>query len=391
MADLCGIVAEYNPFHNGHAGQIDRLRREFGVGAVVAVMSGNFTQRGEAAILDKRLRAALAVDNGVDLAVELPVAFALRSAQDFARGGIKLLAALGVDSVAFGAECAELPLLRRIAAAIDDAAVQDEVRRKIKGGASYAVALTAALKEICGADENILHEPNNILAIEYLRVLKNFPHITPLLLQRKGAAHNDDTVNPAAYVAGGAAIREAAKRGAFSDMAAVLPPDTLAALKKQAADGFADVERVRRVLLYKFRTATPEELREIFGINEGLEHKFLRGAFADAAGIVDAVSGKRYPKSRIRRTLLHILLRFTKAAAAKFDAAGAQYVYPLAFNECGQGILRRLKTACPLPIIQRPHKFLRTARPGDTAAQMLALDVLAADLYALCAAKLSAQ
>ena len=163
-----GIIAEYNPFHAGHAYQIKKI-----CGAeVVAVMSGSFTQRGSPAILDKWTRARLAVIGGVDLVLELPFISAVRSAQDFARGGIRLLESLGVvDTLAFGAEVANLSALKVAASAFEEKCFSDELKRLMSIGTSYAAAVTKILSSVTRLDEKILRQPNTILAIEYLRAL----------------------------------------------------------------------------------------------------------------------------------------------------------------------------------------------------------------------------
>ena len=384
MPEVCGIVAEYNPFHNGHRRQIEILRRDFGAKKIVAVMSGNFTQRGRAAILPKDVRARLAVANGVDLVVELPVVFSVRSAQDFARGGVNLLAALGVDAVAFGAECGDLSVLQNIAAAVDNPLVQNNIGEKIKAGQSYATAVTFALRQACNVDEALLRAPNNILAIEYLRALKKIPAVLPLLIKREHSRHDDAKV--CGEIASGKAIRAATLRGAWKEVSAAVSPDTFAALRTRADVGFFDDERLFLPLLYKLYTSAPADLEKIYGINEGLQYKFLRGKFADAAAMTEEISGKRYPKSRIRRAMLHILLNFTAARAAEFDTGGAAYIRPLAFNETGREILRRIKAACPLPIIHRVAKFMSEKGGDEFSTAMLAFDVLASDLFGLCAA-----
>jgi len=194
---VTGIIAEYNPFHNGHRYQLEQIRRVYPGSTIIAVMSGSFVQRGEAALLDKWQRAELAIAGGCDLVLELPFAFACRSAQDFARGGVQLLARLGViDTLAFGAECSSLTTLTAIATAIDSPAVQTQLHERISAGASYAQALTELTASEARIDASLLHTPNNILAIEYLRALTEYPAIEPLLIPRAGLATTIRTSPP---------------------------------------------------------------------------------------------------------------------------------------------------------------------------------------------------
>ena len=188
-----GIIAEYNPFHNGHAHQISEIKKIYD-GEIVAVMSGSFTQRGSPAILDKFTRARLAVLGGCDLVFELPFVDAVRSAQDFARGGIRLLESLGVvDTLAFGAEITDLERLKIAAAAFDEKFFTEDLRRLMAQGISYAAAVTKILSKVTGLDEKLLRQPNTILAIEYLRGLSE--SISPLIIERVGAAYDDLTLS----------------------------------------------------------------------------------------------------------------------------------------------------------------------------------------------------
>ncbi len=186
-----GIVAEYNPFHNGHILQIREIRRRFPDARIVVVMSGSFTQRGSVAILDKWTRAASAVRHGVSLVLELPTVFATRSAQYFAGGGVRLLDRLGViDVLAFGSEYDDLSLLSRLSKEIDTNETTDTLRKALREGASYAAALTGK----AGSDAVIRH-PNVILAVEYLRALKRYDSaLMPLPTPRFSASHNDRTL-----------------------------------------------------------------------------------------------------------------------------------------------------------------------------------------------------
>ena len=185
-----GIIAEYNPFHAGHKYQIQEVRRKFFDEEIIAVMSGSFTQRGEPAILDKWTRAALAVENGIDLVLELPFASAVRSAQDFARGGVRLLNSLGiVDKLAFGAETADFKKIQAAAQVFNEKYFADKVKLKMSAGISYAAAVTKILSEETNSAENFFRQPNTILTVEYLRALPE--NILPVLIERTGSAYND--------------------------------------------------------------------------------------------------------------------------------------------------------------------------------------------------------
>ena len=187
-----GIIAEYNPFHFGHVYQISELKKRFDE-EIVVVMSGSFTQRGSPAILDKWTRAKLAILGGVDIVFELPFVFAVRSAENFANGGIKLLKSLGVvDKLAFGAEISDLERLKAAAEVFDGKNFKKKLLEQMTQGKSYAAAVTKILSVQTGLDEKILRQPNTILAIEYLRALPE--EISPILIKRIGAGYGNLTL-----------------------------------------------------------------------------------------------------------------------------------------------------------------------------------------------------
>lgn len=406
---VTGIIAEYNPFHNGHRYQLEQIRQSYPDSAIIAVISGSFVQRGQAALLDKWQRAGLAIAGGCDLVLELPFAFACRSAQDFARGGVQLLARLGItDTLAFGAECPSLATLQALAAAIDSPAVQTQLHERINAGASYAQALTELTATAAAADAAILHEPNNILAIEYLRALKKTPAIGPLLIPRAGAGYHN--TNIAAPHASASAIRmllqKAATAAKSTDGKLLIPHltahDSMALQEALSAAGFAAIRKLKASELPNLdRLLVPLQalmlrtdntaLQKIAGINEGLENR-LRDCLQNAATydeVLSAATTKRYPKSRIARTLIHLLLGITQAQLAEIDNAGPLYARVLACGPRGRDLLKRIKKAESLPLITKTSAYLTsTQRAQGLAAlsplqQQLALDTMATDLRQL--------
>lgn len=390
-ARMVGIVAEYNPFHNGHAWQVRAVRERCPRAALVAVMSGSFTQRGEAAILDKWTRAALAVRGGCDLVLELPFVFSCRSAQSFARGAVRLLGALGAGgAMAFGAECDSLGALSHAAEAIDSAAVQREVGACIRAGSSYAVALGAVLAAHTGLAEGVLRGPNNILAIEYLRALSAYSvPLVPILVPRHGAVHDAPALG---VVASASAIRRAVRRGDLAGVQAALPAASFEAVRAAFPSRIADDERLFPALLALLVRARGASLRAYLGMGEGLEQRLLqkaRGADSLAALVASMVTS-RYPASRIRRLLPHLLLGAEACAVAWMDDTGPLYARVLAFNDTGRALLRACKGRSTVPIITKTSAFLtsKARREGERSAlqEMLALDTMATELRALCVA-----
>ncbi|WP_278503533.1 tRNA(Met) cytidine acetate ligase [Mitsuokella multacida] len=388
---VVGVIAEYNPFHQGHAYQLRAIRERFlDDVAIVAVMSGSFTQRGEAAVLDKWRRADLAVCGGCQLVLELPFLFACRSAQDFARGGVRLLQGLGcVDTLAFGAESPDLAPLMEAAHAIDAPETQAALHEALRAGASYAKALTAILQEASGLAANLLRQPNNILAIEYLRALRGYaPGIEPLLIVRRGAGYHEASLGP---LASASAIRgELAKaQPDFASLKDSLPEATYAAIRAAFPVEIASTERLFRPLLARLLTMQGRELEAIFGLQEGLANRLLAKS-RQSQTLQELIAGmvtSRYPASRISRIVPHLLLGTGERAAREAAETGPLYARVLAFDEVGRELLHTIKERSALPLITKVSAALnsRERLEGDlTPLQaMLALDTRATELRAL--------
>lgn len=391
---VTGIIAEYNPFHNGHLYQLQKTKMLLPDSSCICIMSGNFTQRGEVALLDKWQRAALAVASGADLVLELPFVFAVRSAQDFAHGGIELLNRLHIAShLCFGAESNNITLLEKVAVVSNNSIVQDHLHTYMKAGLSYAAALTKSLHTIYDIPENILKQPNNILAIEYLKAIKNTGSaLLPFLIQREVSHYNDERIT--STLASARAIRNEIYTD-IPDLAllqTVLPAPSAKTIINMLQNklAFPSIEYLSSALLIKLRSTSYKELTHIFAINEGLEHSFITAALSSSSikELISFIKTKRYPQSRIQRILLYILLCLTKDTVQKFDKSGPLYARVLAFNKNGRSLLYKLKKTSSIPIITKTSYSLTTherARASGTLLQeMLAYDTYATDLYGMC-------
>lgn len=388
--EITGIIAEYNPFHNGHLYQIHKIKEQSD-SLIIAVISGSFTQRGEAAIFDKWQRAKAAVKSGCDIVLELPFAFACRSAQDFARGGVTLLNRLGiVNQLVFGAECTDLSILPNIALQLDDKAFQEKLHAHIANGLSYAQAISAALD----SDSEIamlIKQPNNILAIEYLRSLHLLnAHIHPLLIPRQGAGYHEEEIKGS--LASATAIRHALYRVEnLSELKAVLPPASQELTSQNLTSQLPKMNRLYLPLQAKLLTSNLSDLQKIYGINEGLENRILdHTKTADNwQELIQAVTTKRYPASRIARTLLYLLMGIDKDSIALFDQTGPLYARLLAVSSQGKTILREIKAQSSLPLITKTSQYLTTTKRREVQTdltpleQMLRLDTLATELRQL--------
>lgn len=373
-----GLIAEYNPFHNGHRYQLEQIRRRIEDATIVVVMSGSFTQRGEPAILDKFIRAQAAVDGGADLVVELPFIYATRSAQDFARGGVKILSALGIDRLAFGSEIDDIESIKKAAESIDGDELRLRLKEKLSAGQSYA----RAMREALGSE--IAAQPNAMLAVEYIRALRETA-IEPLLIQRLGSTHDDRSIG--GTIASASAIRAELSSSApdWSALSDVVDGRMSEALRSSARPS---KEKLFLPLATKILMSSTEELRAIFGMVEGLEHKLIRAARSTSNydELIGSIISRRYTRSRIQRLALHVLTGLTADDVKNFD--GTSYIRPLAFNERGQRLLKKIKPS-GAPIVVKTARHLTTRlmynklSTLETYQRMLAFDVRATDLREL--------
>lgn len=306
---IAGIIAEYNPFHSGHAYHIRETRRITGCDYVIACMSGSFVQCGEAACMDKWTRAKMALLGGADAVLELPALFAVRSADAFALGGVALLDSVGCDFLSFGSETADIARLTRAAELRDEEpqALSEAVQSGLALGKSHARALGEATAAYLGMDEAALNAPNATLAVEYLRALRRLQSdMQPVAVQRLGAYHAQH-VEEAGF-ASASAIRNALRSGDLSTARACVPEETrplLDAVPMHAPDD---------LLLHTLRTLTSEGIARLPDVNEGLENRVFRCAqnAASAQELIDQIKCKRYTRLRLMRLCAHALLNLTQ-------------------------------------------------------------------------------
>ena len=380
---VVGIIAEYNPFHNGHAYQISEVKKLFDDVKIISIMSGSFTQRGTPSLLDKWTKARLAVYDGCDLVLELPFTSAVRSAQDFARGAVRILKNLGVvNFLAFGAETSNLNQLQSAAKVFDNKNFPAQIKAEMSKGISYAAAVTKFLSTSTNIDENILRQPNNILAIEYLRTLPK--NIQPILIPRIGAGYNDSTLDK--KFSSATAIRQAVyeKNPDWKKISKSVNKKVLAELKAAKLNGLPDEEFLLRPILTKIFTTSPENLRGIYGMREGLEYRLINAAKSAKtfAELVEKITEKRYPISRVKRLLLHLLMNLTEEKM--LELSDADFVRVLAFNDFGKTLLKKIRATSSLPIITKVTKHLTERQLFDEKIspykKNLALDILSTDL-----------
>ena len=365
--ETAGIVAEYNPFHRGHAWHIAETRRRLGGDApVVCVMSGHWVQRGECALADKWLRAALALDRGADLVVELPTPWAMASAESFARGAVSLLAATGVvDVLSFGSETGELAPLEEAAAALDAPDYPERLRAALGRGLSFPAARQEAAGAAC------LSAPNNNLGVEYLRSLRALGStIRPLTVPRQGAGHD----GPAAGgFASASELRRLLRAGRGEEAAPYLTAPW--------SEELADMQHIERAVLSRLRTMGEGDWAALpdGGGAEGLPSRLAKAA-REAVSLEDfytRAKTRRYPHARLRRLAL---AAFLGLRAAERPAA-PPYVRVLGLGGRGRVLLRRMKDTCPLPVIVKPAQARELDGPARTLFES---EARYTDLYGLC-------
>lgn len=335
-----GIICEYNPFHNGHIYQIEETRKQ-GATHIVAIMSGNYVQRGDVAMIDKFARAKSAVANGVDLVIEMPVVYSLASANFFARAGVMMLGALGcVDGISFGSECGDMELLKNAAMASINASKPEKIKPLVEQGMSFPQAIQQAIAlEYGPIIASVFDSPNNTLAVEYLKAIKllNLEFET-YTVKRKGAEH--DSPSPSEGIASASLIRQMIEDG--EDISPYVPKETAELAKEyEEKELLAYFDNLERELLYVLRSMIPPTIAECPDVDPGLAN-FIFRAGIDARSIdefLEITGTKRYTTAKIRRVLLNLYIG-TKASDLMIMPP---YGRILAFNEKGSEILKAAK------------------------------------------------
>ncbi len=406
---VVGLITEYNPFHNGHLYHFSTAKQQVGADYTLCVMSGNFLQRGEPALVNKWARTQMALEAGIDLVLEIPVAYATRSAQGFAEGAVRMLEASGVVThLCFGSELGALEPLAKVASLVLEEPwdLSILIRKHLDRGLVYPKARSEALSEYFRQPGNssrtlaesqdpaaqipwdeIVKSPNNILGIEYLRALQLLGSpIHPLTVERLHSGYNEIKLRHSSIASATSIRHNLQDKGKLSlELKAYLPDSSWRLLSRefQAGRGPVFPENLCPHLLMKLRTSTPDDLVEIPDVSEGLEYRIWEAAQEATSfySLVNRIKTKRYTWTRIQRILFHFLLGYTKSMAERFqDAGGPRYLRVLGFTNRGRNLLKEMRERASLPVVTRVAPFLKT--PG-LAAEMLALDVLATNVHSL--------
>ena len=384
-----GIIVEYNPLHSGHLHLLRETRRRLGADtAIVCAMSGNFVQRGDFALLRKHQRARAAVESGVDLVLELPLPWAVSSAEAFADGGVQVLSAAGVvTDLAFGSECGAAEPLLELAGCLLSAEYAGELRRRLDSGRSYAACRQAAVTALLGPEKAaLLESANNILGVEYCKaLLRRRSGIRPLTVRRLGSVH-DGALEPGAHPSA-SAVRALLRAGETERALSLLPPAMGRIYEEEMAAGRAPVfaEVCERAILARLRTMTEADFAALDQGREGLCHRLYEASRTGATveQVLSAAKTKRYAYARLRRMVLWAYLGLTPADVP----AAVPYLRPLAANDTGRHLLSRMRRSAAVPVLTKPAD-VRTL--GPEARRLRALEARATDLYTLAYPALSA-
>ena len=376
-----GIVVEYNPFHNGHLHHARSAKESSGADILIAVMSGQFLQRGEPAFADKWKRTEMALANGVDLVIELPYVYATAQASDFARGAITLLDAIGSESFCFGSEQGEIdPFLKsRELLNKQNLFYQQEIHKAVQSGISYPKALNAAYQAVTGGQEGFadLTKPNNILGFHYIEAAERISSsMRPLTIQRVGADYHDP-ITEGLSIASATGIRKAFfEGGSLEELSRYLPSYSLEALQSFAKEysQFGSWEAFYPLLRYTILRERPENLSRFAEVTEGIENLIYEAARKeqDFEHFIARVKSKRFTRTRIQRMLTHIYTGFTWEQLRSFEQPS--YLRLLGMTQRGRQYLHTQKKNIRLPII---------SRAADLADGMGKLDIHASNLYLL--------
>ena len=391
MSKVVGIIAEYNPFHNGHLYHLQKSLQNTGSSYSVAIVSGNFTQRGSTSLVDKWAKTEMAIKNGIDLVIELPLLYSISSAENFAEGAIKLLNSLKViDYLSFGSESGDISTLNMIADVLmkEPKAYKNILSHELSKGLSFPKARENALLMYLNdirRFSNVLSSPNNILGIEYLKALKKLKSpITPVTVERYNTGYHDTSYN--GNVASATAIRNIVKNNGWDILRKVVPENTFSTLLENIKVGHVvpDLSVFERQIIYNLRKMSIQEIAELPDVSEGLENAIKNTANScnSVVEFLNIIKSKRYTNTRIQRILLYALLGITKKDMALSKKA-IPYIRVLGFNQKGKHLISEIAKANPkLEIITSVKKYMDTSN-NKNSKYMLEKDIWATNVYTI--------
>ncbi len=391
MNKVLGIIAEYNPFHNGHLYHINESKKAVNADYVVAIISGNFVQRGDTSLVDKWSKAEMAIKNGADLVIELPLLYSISSAENFAEGGIKMLNSFNiVDYISFGSELCDVNTLNEFADVLfhEPKEFVSVLNHELSKGFSYPKARENALLMYLNDIRkyaNILSSPNNILAIEYLKALKKYKSsIVPVSINRNKVDYNSTEIVDG--FASATAIRKIAMTNDVWSLRQAMPKSSFDIMYDCLRSGktVSSLSKFEKEIIYNLRKMSVSEIANLPDVSEGLEYSIKNAANScnTIDELISIVKSKRYTTTRLRRILVYCLLGITKK-----DIQDSRKVIPyarvLGFNDKGKELLSGISHAnSKLDIVTSVKRYMETSN-NRILKNMLAKDIFATDIYTL--------
>jgi len=395
---ITGIITEYNPFHNGHLYHLVQARKKSKSDGIICIMSGNFVQRGRAALLDKWARTKMALNNGVDLVLELPLIYSIRSAEYFALGAIQLLTATGiVDYLVFGSELGKIEPFLTLTRVLNKEKpyFKKRLKKHLQAGLSYPKARENALfdylsrnvKEFPLDEEEIrqiIASPNNILGLEYIKSIEQIKSsIKPLTIQRIKSSYHSEELS--GKMASATAIRKKITEEELTAIKKFIPEKSWEIIQQEISLGKAPINEdyLGTLILARLRQMKKEELLSYAEIENGLENRILKNG--TLFQLISHIKTRAFTWTRIQRNLLHILFGLDASAFQFFDEKGPSYLRVLGFNQQGEKIMTNLMKQSRLPVIIQPADFLTDIdlKNNDPLIRSLSYDLLASELYCL--------
>jgi predicted nucleotidyltransferase len=394
---VLGLIVEYNPFHNGHLYHLEQSKSMCNADYVVCVMSGNFIQRGEPAIINKWARTKMALQCGIDLVIELPVPYAMASAEFFAYGAVKILNDIGVvDYLCFGSEKADIDTFCTIADILihEPEEYKQILKQSLAKGISFPASRELALKKyLCekGSQisdiEAVISSPNNILGIEYIKALKRLnSRIVPLSIKRINNSYNSAEITGS--ISSATSIRKliSLERGLKEQLDMVLPANCVKILEDEFNSGRGPIypNLYEQLIISSIRRMSAEELKLLPYVKEGIENRIKSAAKAGGTldELIESISTKRYTRTRVQRILSSLMTGFTSEEFDTFNKyGGPQYARILGLNNKGRQLLSMINKSSHLPIITKTANFSKSCNP--LLKRMLEIESFATDMYVL--------
>ena len=388
MSKVVGIIAEYNPFHNGHSYHIQNTKAQTGADFVVAVMTGNFTQRGNTSVVNKWEKTKMALNGGVDLVIELPTIYSISSAENFANGAVKILNTLGiVDAISFGMEANDISTLNNIANVLNSEPPEYKtlLEHELGKGNSFPKARDNALMMYLNDIKryaNVLKGSNNILAREYLKALKKQKsNLVPVGIKREKVYYNSTKIID--EYASSTGIRNLLLHNQIEEVRRVVPAKVFSMLLENIRQGtyVLDLTAYNYEIIYKLRSMSVKEIANLPDVSEGLENliKEVSNKTNNLIELINGIKSKRYTQTRIQRILLYALLGITKKDM-EVSKKMVPYIRVLGCSENGKMLLSQIS---PKAKVITSFKKFESANRNRRIAKFLEIDKRATDIYTL--------